>query len=118
MHRGVDHHRGGELLSQSADRFLTAVRGAVVDGPEHPVRGLVGLLGHDLFDQSGERSDPRGVLAPAEDLRAVHVVRGEIGHRNAAVVVVVDPHHSVFSRREGGVAAAAGLDGGLLRWPR
>ena len=30
--------------------------------------------------------------AAAEDLPAVHVVGGQVGHRAAAVVVVVDPH--------------------------
>ena len=44
----------------------------------------------------------------------MHVVGGEVGHRAAAVVVVVDPHHPGLAGRQGGVAAAAGLDGGLL----
>ena len=75
---------------------------------------LYGLLGHHLLDQRGERNDAGGVLAAAVDLRAVHVVRGEIGHRAATVVVVVDPHHPGLARWQGGVAAAPRLDGGLL----
>ena len=34
--------------------------------------------------------------------------------RAAAVVIVVDENHPGFAGRQGGVAAAAGLDGGLL----
>src|SRR5680860_658757 len=81
---------------------------------EHPVGGFVGLLGHDLGDEVGERDDAGGVLAAAEHLRAVDVVGGEVGHRTAAVVVVVDPNRSGLAGGQCGVAAAAGLDGGLL----
>src|SRR6476659_8833553 len=43
------------------------------------------------------------------DLRAVHIVGGEVGHRAATVIVVVDPHHPGLPRWQGGVAAAPGL---------
>ena len=114
VHRGVHHDGVGELFCEPVDRLLAAVRGAVVHDPEHPVRRLVGLLGHDLPDQRGERNDTGGVLAAAVDLRPVHVVRGEVGDRAATVVVVVDPHRPGLTRWQGGVAAAPGLDGGLL----
>src|SRR6478672_6038500 len=93
---------------------LAAVGGDVVDDPEHPLGRGVGLGGHDLVDELFERGDPGGVLAAAEDLAAVHVVGGQVGDRAATVVVVVDPDLAGLARREGGVAAAAGLDGGLL----
>ena len=64
------------LASEPVDRGLPAVGGAVVHDPEHPVRRLVGLLGHDLGDQVGERHDAGAVLAAADDLRLVHVVSG------------------------------------------
>jgi len=75
---------------------------------------LYGLLGHDLFDQRGERDNPGGVLAPAVGLGAVHVVGGQVGDRAAAVVVVIHPHRAGLTRRQGGVAPTAGLDGRLL----
>jgi hypothetical protein len=40
--------------------------------------------------------------------------RGQVGQGAAAVVVVLDPHGAGLARGEGGVAAAAGLDRGLL----
>ena len=58
VHRGVHHDRGGELLGEPVDRGLAAVGGAVVDDPEHPVGGGVGLLGHDLFDEPVNGSMP------------------------------------------------------------
>ena len=50
----------------------------------------------------------------AEHLRAVDVVGGQVGQGAAAAVVVVDAHRAGLARGQGGVAAAAGLDGGLL----
>ena len=82
--------------------------------PEHPVRAGVRLGGHHLLRQPGERRDPGGVLAPAGDLSAVNIPGGQVGQRAAAAVVVLDSHRAGFAGRQGGVAAAAGLDGGLL----
>ena len=42
------------------------------------------------------------------------VPRGQVGQRPTPVVLVLDPHHPGFARGQGRVAAAAGLDGGLL----
>jgi hypothetical protein len=47
-------------------------------------------------------------------LGAVHVVGGQVGQRAAAVVVVVDPHRARRAGHQRGMAAAPGLDGGLL----
>ena len=80
----------------------------------HPVRGGVGFLGHDLGDQLAELGDAGAIGGAAEHLPAVHVVSGQIGERAAALVGVVDPHPAGLARGQGGVAAAAGLDRGLL----
>jgi hypothetical protein len=90
------------------------VRGAVVGDEEHPPCGGVGLGGHDLFDQPGERHDPGGVLAAAEHSCVVDVERGEVGQRAFALVLVLDTHALARCWRQRGVAAAAGLHGGLL----
>ena len=87
---------------------------AVVDDPEHPPGRGVRLGGHDLFDQPAERLDAGGGLGPAEQLGPVHVVGGQIGQRPAPFVLVLDAHQTGPARRQGGVAAAAGLDAGLL----
>src|SRR4029078_2439065 len=88
--------------------------GAVVDDPEHPLGRGVGLGGHHLVDESFERGDAGGVFAAAEHSAAVHVVGGQVGDGAASVVVVVDPDLACSARGRGGVAAAAGLDGGLF----
>jgi hypothetical protein len=71
-------------------------------------------LRHDLGDQVRERDDAGGLFAAAEDLGLVDVVGGQVGEGAAAVVVVVDAHRPGLAGGQGGVAAAAGLDGGLL----
>jgi len=90
------------------------VGGSVVDHPEHPLGGPVGLLGHHLLDEGFESGDAGGVLAAAEDLRPMHVVGGEVGDRAAPVVVVVHPHRPGTARWQARVAAAPGLDRGFL----
>jgi hypothetical protein len=73
-----------------------------------------GFAGHDLLHQPGERRDPGGGLAPTYHLPAVDVPGGQVGQGAAALVVVLDAHLAGLARGQGGVAAAAGLDGGLL----
>ena len=88
--------------------------GPVVHNPEHPVRAGVRLGGHHLLGQPEERRDPGGVLAPAGHPSAVDIPGGQVGHGAAPLVVVLDAHRAGLARRQGGVAAAAGLDRGLL----
>src|SRR5437773_9146013 len=45
---------------------------------------------------------------------AVDVPGGQVGQRAAPLVVVLDPHRAGFPGWQGGVAAAPGLDRGLL----
>ena len=90
------------------------MRGAVVHHPEHPAGRGVGFGGHDLVDQPTERGDAGGGLTAAEPPGLVDVPGGQIGQRPAPFVLVLDPHGAGHPGRQGGVAAAAGLDGGLL----
>lgn len=52
-------------------------------------------------------------VAAAHDLGAVHVVGGQVGQRPAPLVFVFHPHQP-SPRRQARVAAAPGLDAGLL----
>ncbi len=81
---------------------------------EHPVGAGVGLDAHHLVDQTGERLDAGGGLAPAVYLPAVDVPGREVGQRPTPAVVVFDPHHPGPAGRQGRMGAAAGLDGGFL----
>ena len=75
----------------------------------------VGLGGHDLVDQCGERFDAGGGGAVADHVGVVDVVGGQVGQGAAAAVLELDPHRpSGRARRRLGVAPAAGLEPGLL----
>jgi hypothetical protein len=86
----------------------------VVHDPEHPAGAGIRFAGHHLLDEPGEGRDAGSGLAPAGDLSAVDVPAGQVGQGAPAPVVVLDAHRAGLARGQGGVAAAAGLDGGLL----
>src|SRR2546428_563510 len=69
---------------------------------------------HALLAQARERGDTGGRLATAEHLATVHIPRRQIGKRPAPLVFVFHPHHPGRPGRHGGMAAAAGLNRGLL----
>jgi hypothetical protein len=61
-----------------------------------------------------ERLDAGGRFAAAEQAGVVDVPGGQIRQRAAALLLVLDAHAARPARRQGGVAAAARLDAGLL----
>jgi hypothetical protein len=59
----VDQAQVAPHALQPLDGCLAAVGGAVVDDPEHPLGGGIGLAGHDLGDQPAERVEDRPLVA-------------------------------------------------------
>src|SRR5690606_17963998 len=94
VHGQVHQPCGGPGFGHPVDRCLPTVGRAVVGDEEDTACGGVGLGGHDLFDQTGERHDPAGVLAAAKDAGVVDIQRGEVGQRALALVLVFDTHRS------------------------
>ncbi len=111
---GVDKYRVRERRGESVCGLLPAVGGAVVHDPEHPLGARVGFGAHDLGDEVHERGDAGPGVGAAEYSGVVDVVGGEVGQGAAAAVGVVHAHGPGLAGCEGGVAAAAGLDGGLF----
>ena len=110
----VDEDQGGPAALEALDRRLPAVVGAVVDDPEHPPRGGVGLFGHDLPDEPVERGDAALSLAAPDHLAAAYLPGVEVGERAHALVLVLD--ELAMATRTGGLAlmdSPAGLDRGL-----
>ena len=62
MHGRMNQDCLAVSLSQSPDRCLTAVRGAVVHNPENTAGRSVRLTPHHLIDQSAERVDSGLIL--------------------------------------------------------
>src|SRR5918994_6716524 len=114
MCRKVDEVQVGPLSLKALHRSLTPMRGAIVHDPEHPLGGRVRLPLHYLLDQPPERLDAVLRFATTEKPSAVDIPGSQVGQRPASFVLMLHPHGGIRSGWQGSMAAAAGLDGGLL----
>lgn len=115
---GVDRsmHRDeiGEGCFEAPNTRLAAMRGAVVHDPEHSPGVAIRWLRHDLGNQTIERLDAGGLLATAEELRAMNIHRGQVRPGTAPRVLVLDTSGLAGTGRQGGMLSNARLDAGLL----
>src|SRR5206468_12908908 len=88
---------------EAVDRFLAAVRGAVVDEHEPALRLAVGLDAHELLDERIECDDPVLGGAAVEQLRAPGVPGGEVAQGAFAFVLVLDSLPALDAGRAGSV---------------
>jgi hypothetical protein len=88
----VHEHEVRPGAVEAVDRVLAAVDGAVVDDPEHALRGGVGLAGHDVGDERVERlvADLLRAVAEQAALGVVDIHGSEVGQRPAPGVLVLD----------------------------
>ena len=113
MHRRVDHDRVRLCPGHPPDRSLAAVVRAVVCDDEYLGGTGVGFVAHNLAHQRHERGDPGGLRAGRGYLSGAHVECGQQRQRAGALVLVLHSCRPAAPGRPGGVAASAGLDGGL-----
>jgi len=99
---------------ESFDAALASVGRSVVEDPEHTGRSSVGLVAHDLLDESFEGSDAELWLAAAIELGSPDIPGGEVGESPLSAVLVLDESGATWGRRQNRVAALEGLDAGLL----
>jgi len=114
VNRGVDEDDVGPFGAQPSGGALATVRRAIVDNPEYAPRGAVGLLAHDLSDQTFEGGDAGLALAAAEQLGAMDIPGRDIGPSTGATVFVLNVNRPPRSGRQRGMFASARLDAGLL----
>src|SRR5215210_1966872 len=115
MNRKVQEPQIRPGALQALDGGFTSMGGAVVHDPEHAISGGVVFLSHHLLNQRAEGLDAVLRLATTEKLSPVHVPGGQVSQSPLAFVLVLYAHRLGFTRgRLGRMAAATGLDGGLL----
>jgi hypothetical protein len=68
----------------------------------------------ELGNQAIERLDTGGLLATAEELRAMNIHRGQVRPGAASRVLVLDTSGLAWTGRQGGMLANARLDAGLF----
>ena len=112
----VHEHEVRPGTLEAVDRLLAAVDGAVVDNPEHPLRGGIGLCGHHVGDEGveGVVADLRHAVAEQAALGIVDVERGQVGQRPAPPVLVFDQTGPSRTRRDERVATQQRLQLRLL----
>ena len=86
--RGVNEDDIGPFGAQPSGGTLTAVRGAIVNDPEHAAGRPIRLLAHDLSDQAPEGDDAGLALAAAEQLGAMDIPCSDVGPSAGAGVFV------------------------------
>lgn len=86
---------------------------AVIDDPEHPACGGVGLFGHDLAHESVKWHDAALALAASDHPAAAHVPRVQVAEGAHSLVLVLDELPTTRGRRGALVDALACLDRGL-----
>ena len=104
----------GESCLEAANTRLAAMRRAVVHDPEHVLGVAIRRLRHDLGNQAIERLDAGGLLATAEELRAMNIHRGQVRPGAASRVLVLDTSGLAWTGRQGGMLSNARLDAGLF----
>jgi hypothetical protein len=112
--RSMDEGEAPEFVLQAGDRSCPAMRGTVVDDPEHTACLIVGRPSHDLFDKPVKRSDARGRFAAAEDAGVMDIQGGDVSPGTAAGVLVLDEHGAMRLRGRSGMDAASSLNAGLF----
>src|SRR5699024_7981468 len=92
MHGRVNRDNPWPAFLDTIDTSLAAMGGPIVHGPEDPARRAIGLLGHDVFHQAGERLNAGLVLATTVYLRPAHVPGRQVGPAPLAFVFVLGAH--------------------------
>jgi hypothetical protein len=90
MVRSVNRNNRRLAGLQPLDALLAAVHGAIIDDPKHKFGRAIGLLVHDLVDQTIKVLDPVPVCATTEDFGAPDVPGGEVNPSSLALILVLD----------------------------
>jgi hypothetical protein len=114
MHGRMYHDCLSLSLSQSPNRCLTAMRGAIINNPENPASRSVWLNPHHLIDQSAERVDSGLILASTQDSTAANVPSSQVLQGADPLIVMFHSHGASRTRRQSRVTSESGLDARLL----
>src|SRR5712691_7834386 len=88
---------------ESFDRSSSTVRRAVIHNPKDSLSLTVGLLLHDLLDQTAKGFDPGGALTATKDFGSPNVPSRQIGQGTAALILKFHAHGLLRLRRQGGM---------------
>ena len=110
----MDQNDTGIDPAQPLARGCTAMRRTIVHDPKQSFAGTVWFLRQHLLDQSAKGGYAGLRFTPAQYIPPTYIPGSQILQGTAALVLVFDIGRSAHGRRQGRVAADAGLDAGLL----
>jgi len=114
MDRGVEENSIRPFGPHAINGFLTSMSGTIIHNPEDAVSRFVGLLFHDLADETLHRRDSGLDFAATEDLGAMNVPSRQVGPGAFTKVLVLDSGRAIGSRRQSRLFPPTRLDAGLL----
>ena len=110
MDRGVYEKQVAPLRAQAVDRLLAAMSGTIVHDPKDATSGFIGLLAHDLLNQTIDRGNAALLFAAAEHLGPMYVPRGQIGPCTFTEILMFDSDGATRRRSQCRLLAATGLN--------
>src|SRR6266571_1201811 len=110
----MDQNDTGIDPAQPLARGCTAMRRTIVHDPKQSFAGTVWFLRQHLLDQSAKGGYAGLRFTPAQYIPPTYIPGSQILQGTAALVLVFDIGRSAHCKRQGRVAADAGLDAGLL----
>src|SRR5262245_49402228 len=90
------------------------MRRAVVHNPKQPFTRPIRFLSQHLLDEPAKGFNTGCRLTPTYHVSSTHVPGSQILQGTTALVFILDIGRAPRCGRQGGMAAAAGLDAGLL----
>jgi hypothetical protein len=88
-----------ELLLESGDGSLTAMRTSLVDDPKDTPGVVIGRASHDLLNQAIEGCDASGCFAAAKDASTMNVEGCDVSPGSATPIFMFNAHRTL---RRGG----------------
>ncbi len=114
MDRTMNEGQTRELLLESRDGSMAAVRTPVVDDPKDTSGVVVGRASHDLLNKTIKGCDTGSCFAAAKDTGTMHVESCDVGPGSATTILMFDAHRALRRSGQGWMLAPPGLDAGLL----
>src|SRR6266496_2597785 len=112
--RRMDQNNTGIDVTQPLGSGCAAMRRAVIHDPEQAFAGPIRFLSQHLLDQPAKWSDAGLRFTAPYDVPPAHIPCGQILQGASALVFVLDVDRSTWRWGQRGMAAAVGLDAGLL----
>lgn len=110
----MDKGQAWELLFESCDGGLPAMRAPIVDDPKDTAGVVVGRASHDLLNKTIEGRNTSGCLAAAKDTGMMNIKSRDVSPGSATIVFMFNAQRAFRRGGQRGMLAPPSLNAGLL----